>query len=357
MFLKDVRVVLISPDTGKFKARKDHTTSVLNRMGIVNIEHFKSSTEDYPYCLKKAFIDILSANFNDDPVLIVEDDVDTDKITGSEFEFDLPAECDAIYFGVSKNGGSSTKNIHEGPCLVDSYSEDCVRVHNMLATHAIMYRSEKYKRAVVDLLVKSDREYHSDVLMSRIQPNFVILSFKNPIFFQSNEMNPGNDIELQTRFAFEKGQAAASTLVITPHASQITAPKSKFVSIRAVAEALLITERVIAFYETHSRMAKGARLFSALLEDVAGSPPFIVVASKEEFETCFKSGEVGRLGALGLKIMVSLCQINRDSRLEFSVSKKTRLNYARFAKLNDIDAIESTLVNKTLGLFYTNYAR
>jgi hypothetical protein len=80
---------------------------LLSKIGFLTekLEHFKSSTENYPDCLAKANIEILTKYMNE-PVLILEDDV---EFTGVE-EFDMIKESDAIYFGLRIAGGHATQN-------------------------------------------------------------------------------------------------------------------------------------------------------------------------------------------------------------------------------------------------------
>jgi WD40 repeat protein len=157
MKLKDLKVVYICPDhDDKYRARRAHMEELLTRIGFSSdrIEHFKSSTENYPDCLAKANIEILTKYMNE-PVLILEDDV---EFTGVE-EFDMIKEADAIYFGLSTSAGHPTHNIHHGLAQYTCYSESQVRIWNMLATHAILYISATYKAAVIKTI-----EEHTDFI-------------------------------------------------------------------------------------------------------------------------------------------------------------------------------------------------
>jgi hypothetical protein len=71
---------------------------LLQRIGFKKIEHYKSSTENYPDCLTNAFIVILKNNL-DNPVLILED---VEWTCHLYFEYNF--RYDAIYLGLSKCG-------------------------------------------------------------------------------------------------------------------------------------------------------------------------------------------------------------------------------------------------------------
>jgi hypothetical protein len=199
MKLTDLKVIYVCPNHNpKYRARKEHMDTMLRAQGFTDIVHFTSGHEAYPDCLSIATIDIFETYMND-PFLLLEDDVEPTSIT--EFTFDTSA--DAIYFGLSKCGGSRTINLHEGGAKYEPWSESQVRITNMLATHAILYISPRYKKAIVDILRKNmGTKYHSDVLISRIQPEFTVLALKQPAFFQSNRFNAPHNLEAVTKFAF-----------------------------------------------------------------------------------------------------------------------------------------------------------
>ncbi len=200
MKLTELKVIYICPDhNDKYHTRKLHMESLLRKIGFKDITHYKSSTESYPDCLAKANIDILT-QYMDEPILLLEDDI---EFTGV-MDFELPDDADAIYFGLSKCGGSKTINLWEGSSKFKTYSESLVRVENMLATHAILYISSKYKKTIIDLLHKYiGTKYNTDVLISRIQSDYNIYALKKPIFYQSNKFNHPHDLETVTKFIID----------------------------------------------------------------------------------------------------------------------------------------------------------
>jgi hypothetical protein len=194
MRIQDLKVVYICPDHNeKYRERKVHMDTMLSNLGFNDVEHHVSGTETYPMCLSKATIDILTKHVST-PVLILEDDV---EYTGVE-EFDFVHDADAIYFGASRSGGHPDKNEHLGFARFDRYSDSQVRLTSMLGTHAILYISERYKRAVINALV--DAPGYNDVCIARIQSDFKVLANINPSFYQGSKFNTGNHEESFTRF-------------------------------------------------------------------------------------------------------------------------------------------------------------
>ena len=141
----------------------------------------------HPACLTSATISILESHM-DVPVLILEDDVD---FTGID-TFDFIEDADAIYFGLSNCGGHISENRDDSNSKFSPYSSTQMRVMNMLATHAILYISTTYKKAVIECFNQyKNTKYYNDVLLSRLQPKFKILANKKPSFYQSAQFNNG----------------------------------------------------------------------------------------------------------------------------------------------------------------------
>jgi hypothetical protein len=204
MFLREIRVIYISPDHNqKYHERKVHTEELLKSLGFQNVTHFKSSHEKYPFCLMKAFVDILSQNLNDEPLLIVEDDIEKSQWYSDNIEW--PANADAFYLGFSKCGGHPRINKDLGPSKVVVETESRIRIENMLTTHAIVYISKRYKQAVINALkpfIQRNIPYHSDVLISRCQKAYNVYGPKAPYFYQSEKFGNVLHHRNMTDFSF-----------------------------------------------------------------------------------------------------------------------------------------------------------
>lgn len=203
MKITDIPVVFVCPDSNeKYSARKIHMLNLLPRIGFKNVTMYKSSTDDYPYCLNKAFVDILKANLNDSPILVLEDDVDITKFYHEIITY--PEDTDAFYLGFSKSGGSKTQNVDDGHSVISHIDLKHIRIQNMLSGHAILYISKRYKQAVIDVLQSVSGPYHTDILVSRIQSNFNIYGYYYPLFYQSSKFGNTLHVEDVTNFTFEK---------------------------------------------------------------------------------------------------------------------------------------------------------
>lgn len=194
MRIQDFKVVYICPDHNeKYHARKVHMDTMLAELGFKDVVHYKSGTEGYPRCLANANVEILT-QYMYEPILLLEDDV---EFTGVS-DFDFVYGADAIYFGLSQCASHPTGNYNEGQCKVTHYSSTQVRVQNMLGTHAILYITPRYKQAVIDTLKVAMG--HTDIAITRLQPNFRILANRYPSFFQSAKFNAPGHINEYTYF-------------------------------------------------------------------------------------------------------------------------------------------------------------
>ena len=194
MRIQDLKVVYICPDHNeKYHARKVHMDTMLAELGFKDIVHFKSGTEGYPKCLANANVEILTKYMNE-PILLLEDDV---EFTGVS-EFDFVYGADAIYFGLSTCGSHDTLEYNDKDSIFSAYSQTQVRVQNMLGTHAILYITPTYKQAVINQL--KNCKWHTDIAITRIQPNFRVLANRRPSFFQSAKFNAPDHLDSYTNF-------------------------------------------------------------------------------------------------------------------------------------------------------------
>jgi hypothetical protein len=205
MKLIDIPVFFICPSHNeKYVTREKHMYDLLREIGFKSITHFKSSTEQYPTCLVKATTDILNQYMNDEPILILEDDIEMYRHLDSTTDIELPENTDAFYLGFSKDGGSKIINSHEGPSIVGKISATHIKIFNMLSAHAILYKSKRYKERVVDALneIVDKKGYYNDVVLSRLHSNYNIYGYYYPFFYQSVKYDNSIWVENQTRFHY-----------------------------------------------------------------------------------------------------------------------------------------------------------
>lgn len=186
MRLQDIRTVWICPDkSDKYLPRKVHMTELLERIGTRDSCHWKTPGTGGPNReLIQATIDILNQHMDDEPLLLLEDDVEWNGQT----TISIPHATDALYLGISKHGGSFYSGFDDGPSIVKPFRDDMVRVENMLSTHAILYCSKRFKEDVVKRLtpILGAERYFSDVVISRLHPYYNIYAYKRPFFYQGD---------------------------------------------------------------------------------------------------------------------------------------------------------------------------
>ena len=203
--LRDIPVVYICPaHNEKYLKRKVHMDLLLKNLGFKNVTMFKSGTEAYPTCLVQATIDVLTSRLDDEPFILLEDDVDVTEWWDLNKPLIFPQDTDAMYLGFSKCGGSATLNLNDGPSQVSRISNTHIKIHNMLGAHAILYVSRRYKQAVLDEMYEIlDKVGHlNDVALSRIQSKYNIYGYHYPMFYQSAAFDGPEDIT-KFRYNFE----------------------------------------------------------------------------------------------------------------------------------------------------------
>jgi hypothetical protein len=206
MKLVDFPVIYLNPDHNtKYRARKKHMDGLLTRIGFKNITHFKTSTEAYPRCLLKATIEVLSMHLDDNPILILEDDIEEYQPLNASTELVLPDDTDAFYLGFSKAGGHATENRMDGNSKVIPHGSYHL-IQNMLGGHAVVYKSRQYKERVIQELrdILHIPRLHKDIILSRIQKDYKIYSYHHPFFYQAVHWGNSKTIEELTRFSFNR---------------------------------------------------------------------------------------------------------------------------------------------------------
>lgn len=205
MKLVDIPVVFICPDHNeKYSARKEHMVELLNKIGFKSITHHKSGNEAYPTCLAQATIDVLQKYLNNEPIILIEDDVEPFLDLDVDTEIEMPSDTDAFYLGFTKSGGHKTLNSHDGWSQIQKISDKHIRIFNMLTTHAILYKTKSYKERIIweMLNILGKTGYYNDVAIARVQPEYKIYGYYYPLFYQSIKWGNVQHTEDFTRFAF-----------------------------------------------------------------------------------------------------------------------------------------------------------
>ena len=149
------------------------------------------TTWHYRGCAQ-SHIDILENKDNGIPLLILEDD---SKIIPEWYHpiiEDIPEDTDAIYLGVSQGSGKY---------WAQDIGKHFARVKGIFATHAILYITERYKQAVVDIAKEFvyNRNTPFDLGCAGIQQHFNVITPHLPFFYQADERSSANNWEHLTR--------------------------------------------------------------------------------------------------------------------------------------------------------------
>lgn len=162
--------------------KRKHTENMLKRMGFKYVERFSAIRHEAGRIIgcARSHYEILKTQ--KPPFIILEDDCELNKEFVDEIE--LPDDADSLYLGISHWGRYLN---HSGPYVhITKVNEELVRVHNMLATHAILYFTESY----VDICKRISHHFgyevenHLDIGFAEIHKLYNVYSFDEPLFRQ-----------------------------------------------------------------------------------------------------------------------------------------------------------------------------
>ena len=178
--LLDVPVYYINLDNQDEKRKL--TESLLKRLGFKYVERLPAVKHEAGRIIGCARSHYEILKNTKPPFIILEDDCTLNRDFNSEVE--LPENADALYLGISHWGRYLN---HSGPYVhYTNISDNIVRVHNMLATHAIMYLSQEY----VDICKRISYHYgyevenHLDIGFAEVHKLYNVYSFDEPLFCQ-----------------------------------------------------------------------------------------------------------------------------------------------------------------------------
>jgi GR25 family glycosyltransferase involved in LPS biosynthesis len=116
------------------------------------------------------------------PFIILEDDCSLNREVPETIE--VPDNSHALYLGISHWGRYLN---HSGPYVhTTKINDEIVRVHNMLATHAILYLSQEYVNICRRIAYHFgyEVENHLDIGFAEIHRFFNVYSLNEPLFRQ-----------------------------------------------------------------------------------------------------------------------------------------------------------------------------
>jgi hypothetical protein len=163
--------------------KREQTESLLKGMGFKYVERFSAIRHEAGRIIgcSRSHYALLSKGIKP-PFIILEDDCALNKKFDSQFT--IPDDADALYLGISHWGRYLN---HSGPYVHFTEVDDqIIRVHNMLATHAIMYLTQEY----VDICKRVayhfgyETENHLDIGFAEIHKFYKVYCFDDPLFRQ-----------------------------------------------------------------------------------------------------------------------------------------------------------------------------
>jgi GR25 family glycosyltransferase involved in LPS biosynthesis len=178
--LIDIPVYYINLDDQDEKRKR--TETMLKRIGFKFVERFSAIKHDAGRIIGCALSHYEILNRAQVPFIILEDDCTLNKEV-SEF-IEVPDNADSLYLGISHWGRYLN---HSGPYVhYSKVNDNIVRVHNMLATHAILYLSQEYANMCkrISYHFGYEVENHLDIGFAEIHKFFNVYSFDEPLFRQ-----------------------------------------------------------------------------------------------------------------------------------------------------------------------------
>ena len=179
--LTDIPVYYVNLEGEDLK--RENTESMLKNLGFKYVHRFNAIRHEAGRIIgcARSHHAVLSMDI-EPPFIILEDDCALNRKFKNEIE--IPDNADALYLGISHWGRYIG---HSGPFVhTTKVNNEIVRVHNMLATHAIMYLSKEY----VDVCRRVahhhgyEIEDHLDIGFAEIHKLYNVYSFDDPIFRQ-----------------------------------------------------------------------------------------------------------------------------------------------------------------------------
>jgi len=198
--IRDVRCCWVNLDSAT--ENKEKMIKQFDEIGLKNHERLSARQIEPPPGTPKTIyhyrgcaqshIDILENENNGIPLLILEDDAKIIPDWYNPIIDNIPEDTDAIYLGVSQGSGRYFAQ-EIGNCLA--------KIKGVFATHAILYLTERYKQAVVDIAKEFVYKQNTpfDLGCATIQGQYNVITPHLPMFYQADERSSANKWENLTR--------------------------------------------------------------------------------------------------------------------------------------------------------------
>jgi len=127
-----------------------------------------------------------------EPFILIEDDCKLYPPGSKRYNFEYPADTDAIWIGISSHAVHPTENICCNDLQLSQNKNFPYLFHdrNMLSTHGIFFASRKYTYFYLKTLLETfhNNYYVWDVPIARSKSNFNIYAIDKPIFYQDSSI-------------------------------------------------------------------------------------------------------------------------------------------------------------------------
>jgi hypothetical protein len=201
--LLDVPVYFINLE--KDIDNKKHTAGLLKKLGFKNVQRVPGFLNDNPVVgCSQAHYNILKSKINyDGPFIVLEDDIEVRHL---DHIVELPDDADALYLGVSAMGSYGGKDYRQiSGEKVDGYSPEIYKIYNMLAAHAILYKSKEYIEHVLRIIeFHIDTKTPHDIGIAENLKYWNVYCVNKPIFYQKEKYRDLTDTELDKLMVVSK---------------------------------------------------------------------------------------------------------------------------------------------------------
>ena len=189
--LRTLPVFLISPGTGKYRARVHEVFQRIVDAGFDHVTFVRSAMDPHP-------TDSLTRT-------VLEDDVQFDRLPS---EVEIPDDADLLYLGVSKwvyphtyeTLGHGFHICENSPGHTTEISDTVVRLHGTTSTHGIVYFGTRFKAEAVEKLTER-LPYHTphDLIFATLQSKYNVYGLKAPLVYQDATLG-GQEKETRLRW-------------------------------------------------------------------------------------------------------------------------------------------------------------
>lgn len=190
--LQNIKIVCIS--LKKSTERRDNFKELAERLHFKNWSFYDGiETGDHIEGCALSQINVLNKNLNNEPLLILEDDVRESQYYNSSIT--VNPDSDAIYLGYSNWAADPYRaKMSMLDCAASATKKgDLYQIKNVTSAHAILYISKKYKEACATeakkYLYDTSGNRHCDVVYAKLQNNFNVYATAQHYFYQNCPRN------------------------------------------------------------------------------------------------------------------------------------------------------------------------